>query len=153
MVGSPLGCVEAGLRRGFRVYGGWLGAHPLLFLVLPSLLSVFAGLGNLRWEEEDRVWLIYSPSNARSYDEHAAFRRFFDEEEARKSGIFVALQAADGGSLLRFNLHLLHLLSCEWGVRRKRERDCIHLLCVRILTRLEILELDSWQLFVTLHIQ
>ncbi|VDN54804.1 unnamed protein product [Dracunculus medinensis] len=53
--------------------------HTGLFFWSPIIFTCISLFGLLRFSEENRIWYLYSPSNAPSHYEHAVANEFFEE--------------------------------------------------------------------------
>jgi hypothetical protein len=88
------------LHRCFSSLGRYICRQPLPFLLIPILITLFSCVGLLRFYEENRIWYLYSPSNAPSHVEHAIANEFFDERGG-KFWLELPVMAHDTGNLLR----------------------------------------------------
>lgn len=53
--------------------------YTALFFYIPLFITAFSTIGLARFNEENRVWYLYSPSNAPSHLEHAIANEFFND--------------------------------------------------------------------------
>ncbi|CAJ0925369.1 unnamed protein product, partial [Mesorhabditis belari] len=97
---SPGHVISHAVSEFFRKTGVQVYRHPAFFFWIPVLLTIFSAIGLFRWNEENRIWYLYSPSGAPSHYEHKVANEFFDDRGG-KFWLEVSITAHDMGNLLR----------------------------------------------------
>ncbi|TKR87382.1 hypothetical protein L596_011787 [Steinernema carpocapsae] len=88
------------VQHFFHNLGKLVCRHAVAFFTIPILFTVVSAVGLLRFNEENRIWYLYSPSSAPSHFEHAVANEFFDDRGG-KFWLEVAITAHDAENLLR----------------------------------------------------
>ncbi|KAK0411947.1 hypothetical protein QR680_005936 [Steinernema hermaphroditum] len=92
--------ISRAVQRFYHSLGRVVFRHSIAFFAIPILLTVISAVGLLRFNEENRIWYLYSPSTAPSHFEHAVANEFF-RDRGGKFWLEVAITAHDTGNLLR----------------------------------------------------
>ncbi|VDO75228.1 unnamed protein product [Onchocerca flexuosa] len=64
------------LERIYQRYGRYIAKHPIPFMVLPILTTLFSTIGLPYFHMDNDIWNIYSPINGLSRVEEKALERF-----------------------------------------------------------------------------
>ncbi|KAF8385642.1 ptr-16 [Pristionchus pacificus] len=97
---SPGHVLSLKIRHFFKETGYIVYRHPHLFFWIPIIITVGSVVGFLRFHEENRIWYLYSPTDAPSHYEHQVANEFFNDRGG-KFWLEVAVTARDMGNLLR----------------------------------------------------
>uniref|UniRef100_A0A1I7Y8Y4 SSD domain-containing protein n=1 Tax=Steinernema glaseri TaxID=37863 RepID=A0A1I7Y8Y4_9BILA len=92
--------VSRRVQQFFHSLGKVVFRHSIAFFVVPLLVTLVSALGLVRFNEENRIWYLYSPSSAPSHFEHAVVTEFY-QDRGGKFWLEVAITARDMGNLLR----------------------------------------------------
>ncbi|VDM50550.1 unnamed protein product, partial [Toxocara canis] len=74
--------------------------YTVSFFWIPLLITALSPIGLIRFKEENRIWFLYSPSNAPSHIEHAIANEFFNDRGG-KFWVELPITSQDSGNLLR----------------------------------------------------
>uniref|UniRef100_A0A914EHS8 SSD domain-containing protein n=1 Tax=Acrobeloides nanus TaxID=290746 RepID=A0A914EHS8_9BILA len=92
--------LEKATHDGFRHLGLFIADHPWSCLISTLLLTVFLSIGVVNFREANNVRDHFSAVNSPSRYEFAVAREFF-RELGSPFHVVVAMEAADGGNILR----------------------------------------------------
>ncbi|XP_067118254.1 patched domain-containing protein 3-like [Centruroides vittatus] len=106
-----LHCIQRGLSSSFKLLGRFIGKYPKWFIVLSVISSFIISLGNVWIKFETEFHYLFSPINARAYEEREIVEKlfpsnrsvYFDFIRMTDQGRFASaiVIPKDGGSILR----------------------------------------------------
>uniref|UniRef100_A0A915KYH8 SSD domain-containing protein n=1 Tax=Romanomermis culicivorax TaxID=13658 RepID=A0A915KYH8_ROMCU len=92
--------ITEGVRKLLYKHGYVVGHYPLIFAILPLLITGLLTLGVLKFKADQDVRNLFTPIDAPSHTEFEKVQQYFDDEGSLYE-LALFFRAKDGGSVIR----------------------------------------------------